>query len=122
MIKTWIDTVKNVFNYGGKNKLKIFRLNDGEDWWVCAYDEDDALAVGITMDIGIDDDFESVTVNEQNPNDLFTITMSDGYHESEKEKFPSKPYRERGYWKVTATFSEWAKSSKHGDLIASTIW
>ncbi len=107
-----------------EKQLKVFRLDDGEDWWILAYDEEDALAIGKTMDIGIDDDFEEVTVELVAQDKPFTVTMTDGYHESEAASFPAKPYREseRGYWKVTATFAEWARAGKHGDLIASSVF
>lgn len=39
---------------------KIFKLNDGEEWWIVATDEADARQLGKSMDIGLDDEDEKM--------------------------------------------------------------
>ena len=104
-------------------KLKVFHVDDGEDWWLVAVDEADALEVAKTMDIGVDDDFQELTITEVDSDKVFTVSLIDGYSDEERDLYPVEPTRDKGgCWKVTAKISEWIAVSKRGDLIAASVF
>jgi len=106
-------------------ELKIFLLNDGEDWWIAAYDEADALEVGKTMDIGVGlCENETVYVEEVGMDEELTVGCSDGFFDpDELSTYPRAPHlTEYGHQAVTATVKEWAAVSKHGDCICSSVY
>jgi hypothetical protein len=108
---------------GEMKELKIFKLDDGENWWIAAYDKQDALEVGKTMDIGIQED-EEVGVEELDPSSFLTVVCEDGFDPEDKALFPAEPMKlgRNGAWVVTATCVEWAAVSKHGDCVCSTVY
>ena len=104
-------------------QLKVFHIDDGEDWWLVATDEADALEIAKTMDIGIDDDFQELTITEVDSGKVFTIILVDGYCDDERDLYPADPVRnDDGRWEVTAKISEWIAVSKRGDCIASSMF
>lgn len=114
-------------NSKASNKVnKIFKLDDGEDWWIVATDEADARQIGKSMDIGIDDDFDDdeLTVEEMKMDDILAIGLVDGYDPSERYLYPEEPRKDsdNGRWYVTATIKQWLTVHKHGDVVASSVY
>ena len=105
------------------DELKVFHVDDGEDWWIVAIDETDALEVAKTMDIGIDDDFKELVIEEMPMDEVFTVHLVDGYLPEERELYPAGPSNddEKG-WKVTATIRQWLSVSRRGDCIATSMF
>lgn len=87
-----------------------------------ATDEDDALEVAKSMDIGADDDFQELEIKEVSNDHILTIRL-DGYHPTERHLYPSDPYRNKhDNLVVAATVADWLTVHKRGDCIASSVY
>jgi hypothetical protein len=104
--------------------LKLFRVDDGELWWIVAESPEAALEIAKeSYDVPGDDDVD-VAAYELHHDWSFTVFLTEGYDPEDKTSYPAPPQRsaEGEYWHVTATVREWIASSKRGDLLASSIW
>ena len=100
-------------------ELKLFKLDDGELWWVAHY----------TLEDAIDDAMERYAIGEfDRPtgelvpmNEIMDIYLPDGYHELERDKYPVEPYYDDDKCYVRATVKEFLSVAKAGDMIATTL-
>lgn len=102
-------------------ELKIFKIEDGETHWLVAGSAEEARRIHIEDFCADEEDVESVEAVSDDC--MFNIFITDGYHENERETYPTEPYQdEKGRWFCKATARQWVDISKAGDLIASTMF
>lgn len=104
-------------------QLHVWKLDDGECWWVVAATEEDARRFGAAMDIGCDDDGEFDC--EMVPDDQVLTVASpddDPVPGEDPEGATITPRDGHRPPKITATCEAWARSSKPGALIACTVF
>lgn len=101
---------------------KLFKLNDGEDFWMIATSANEAEAIG-RKSYDIDPDEEGIETTEITDLDkVFRVAFADGYHcepvPNPVHDHESKP----GLSVCDATVREWIEFHNVGDVIASSVY
>lgn len=115
------------------NDKHVYKLDDGEYWYVVATSEEEALKFGADQyEIKPEYEDDDPVVVEKMPDDkVFTVRFDScdielAFDENGKPtQYPRWPvYRYFKYdgWVCVATYREWAEFSKVGELIASSVF